>query len=81
MKTVRGLVLSLAVSSFLSTSPALAASRARDIGVPFEGAPGPQNAITDVVGVEVGHSTIIRGEGRLEVGKGPVRSRSRSPTR
>jgi len=48
--------------------------RARDLGVPFEGTPGPLNAITDVAGVEVGHSTIIRGEGKLEVGKGPVRT-------
>ena len=48
--------------------------RARDLGVPFEGTPGPLNAITDVAGVEVGHATLIRGEGRLEVGRGPVRT-------
>ena len=48
--------------------------RARDLGVPFDGAPGPLNAITDVAGVEVGHSTIISGEGKLVVGKGPVRT-------
>jgi len=48
--------------------------RARDIGVPFEGEPGRLNAITDVDGVEVGHSTIISGQGKLEVGKGPVRT-------
>jgi L-aminopeptidase/D-esterase-like protein len=48
--------------------------RARDLGIPFEGTPGPLNAITDVRGVEVGHSTIISGEGKLEVGKGPVRT-------
>ena len=48
--------------------------RARDIGVPFEGTPGPLNAITDVVGVEVGYTTIIRGDGKLVVGKGPVRT-------
>ena len=48
--------------------------RARDLGVPFEGTPGPRNAITDVAGVEVGHSTIISGEGKLDVGKGPVRT-------
>ena len=35
--------------------------RARDLGVPFEGAPGPRNAIVDVTGVEVGHRTIIQG--------------------
>ncbi|HET6202917.1 MAG TPA: P1 family peptidase [Planctomycetota bacterium] len=48
--------------------------RARDLGVPFDGAPGPLNAITDVAGVEVGHSTIVRGEGTLKVGEGPVRT-------
>jgi D-aminopeptidase len=48
--------------------------RARDLGIPFSGTPGRFNAITDVAGVEVGHATLISGEGRLEVGKGPVRT-------
>jgi len=48
--------------------------RARDLGVPFAGTPGPNNAITDVAGVEVGHTTIISGEGKLVVGKGRVRT-------
>ncbi len=48
--------------------------RARDLGVPFDGTPGPLNAITDVPGVEVGFKTLIAGEGRLVVGKGPVRT-------
>jgi L-aminopeptidase/D-esterase-like protein len=48
--------------------------RARDLGVPFEGSPGPSNAITDVEGVLVGHTTLISGDGALEVGKGPVRT-------
>jgi L-aminopeptidase/D-esterase-like protein len=48
--------------------------RSRDLGVPFEGQPGPLNAITDVSGVLVGHTTLISGEGKLEVGKGPVRT-------
>src|SRR3989440_1629699 len=48
--------------------------RARDLGVPFDGIPGPFNAITDVKGVEVGHTTLISGEGPLKVGKGPVRT-------
>ena len=48
--------------------------RARDLGIPFDGTPGPLNAITDVKGVEAGHTTLISGEGRLEVGKGPVRT-------
>jgi D-aminopeptidase len=48
--------------------------RARDLGVPFEGTPGPLNAITDVAGVEVGFQTLISGEGKLLVGQGPVRT-------
>jgi D-aminopeptidase len=48
--------------------------RARDLGVPFEGTPGKLNSITDVRGVEVGYTTLISGEGKLEVGKGPVRT-------
>lgn len=48
--------------------------RARDLGVPFDGIPGPWNAITDVRGVLVGHETIVRGGGRLVVGEGPVRT-------
>jgi D-aminopeptidase len=48
--------------------------RARDLGVPFEGNTGPLNAITDVAGVEVGVTTLIDGDGPLQVGKGPVRT-------
>ncbi|MBC8345407.1 MAG: P1 family peptidase [Candidatus Marinimicrobia bacterium] len=48
--------------------------RARDLGIPFDGTPGPLNAITDVKGVAVGHATIIRGDGALTVGEGPVRT-------
>ena len=48
--------------------------RARDIGIPFEGNPGKFNAITDVAGVEVGQTTIISGQGKLIVGKGPART-------
>jgi len=48
--------------------------RARDLGVPFDGTPGPLNAITDVKGVEVGHTTLISGSGPLKVGVGPVRT-------
>ncbi len=44
--------------------------RARDLGVPFDGVPGPLNAITDVKGVEVGHTTLISGDGALKVGDG-----------
>jgi D-aminopeptidase len=48
--------------------------RARDLGVPFDGTPGPLNVITDVSCIMVGHTTIISGEGKLQVGKGPVRT-------
>ncbi len=64
------LFLSLVISSIaLEAKP-----RARDLGIPFEGQPGPLNAITDVAGVAVGHTTIIEGEGPLKVGQGPVRT-------
>ncbi len=45
--------------------------RARDLGIPFEGTPGPWNAITEVAGVEVGYTTLIEGDGPLVVGAGP----------
>ena len=48
--------------------------RARDLGVPFDGTPGPNNAITDVKGVEVGHTTLISGRRQIGVGQGPVRT-------
>jgi L-aminopeptidase/D-esterase-like protein len=64
---VLGLVAALA-------APQHAKPRARDLGVPFEGTPGPLNAITDVSGVEVGLVTLIDGDGTLVVGKGPVRT-------
>ena len=48
--------------------------RARDLDVPFDGTPGPNNAITDVKGVEVGHTTLISGQGKLVLGQGPVRT-------
>src|SRR5688500_10471426 len=50
------------------------ARRARDLGIPFDGTPGPLNAITDVSGLEVGHVTLINGDGELQVGVGPVRT-------
>ncbi|MGA7444681.1 MAG: P1 family peptidase [Candidatus Sulfotelmatobacter sp.] len=62
-------ILALTLSTSAQTKP-----RARDLGVPFDGTPGPYNAITDVKGVEVGHTTLITGSGKLVVGKGPVRT-------
>ncbi|HTQ54913.1 MAG TPA: P1 family peptidase [Bryobacteraceae bacterium] len=49
---------------------AVAAARGRDLGIPFQGSPGPLNAITDVAGVAVGHRTLISGEGRQAVRTG-----------
>jgi L-aminopeptidase/D-esterase-like protein len=48
--------------------------RARDLGVPYDGDPGPLNAITDVEGVEVGFTTLIEGEPRDPDGTGPIRT-------
>jgi D-aminopeptidase len=62
-------LLALTLAAAAQTKP-----RARDLGVPFDGAPGPNNAITDVKGVEVGHATLISGSGKLVVGTGPVRT-------
>jgi D-aminopeptidase len=49
-------------------------NRGRDLGIPFSGTPGPLNAITDIAGVEVGHTTLCSGAGKLEAGRGPVRT-------
>ena len=49
-------------------------ARARDLGIALDGTPGRFNAITDVPGVEVGYATLIEGEGKRTVGKGPVRT-------
>ena len=49
--------------------------RARPLGIAVgRYQPGPLNAITDVAGVKVGHVTLIRGEGALKPGEGPVRT-------
>jgi D-aminopeptidase len=68
--------IALFVVVLVSTMTGLAQSkpRARDLGIPFEGVPGRWNAITDVTGVEVGHTTLISGSGKLQVGVGPIRT-------
>lgn len=48
--------------------------REQDLRLPIGGTPGPLNAITDVAGVEVGHTTLFSGSGKLVVGQGPVRT-------
>jgi D-aminopeptidase len=62
-------VLVLPVASQTTKNP-----RARELGLPIGGTPGALDAITDVAGVEVGHTTLISGSGRLTQGKGPVRT-------
>ena len=67
--------LSIAFASMtIAQEPSTSPLRARNLGVPFDGTPGPLNAITDVFGVEVGFATIIRGDGPLKEGEGPVRT-------
>ncbi len=69
-------ILAVLIFAFTVLLPAGAQTpvRARDLGIPFDGTPGPLNAITDVKGVEVGYTTLISGHGKLVVGKGPVRT-------
>jgi D-aminopeptidase len=69
-----GLQYACFIFAVISCSVAQNRPRARDLGIPFDGNPGPLNAITDVRGVEVGHTTLISGEGKLQVGVGPVRT-------
>ena len=68
---MKNLLPSILILSFLIAG---SKPRARDLGIPFDGTPGPLNAITDVAGVQVGHTTIIEGSGKLVQGKGPIRT-------
>ncbi|MGW8264753.1 MAG: DmpA family aminopeptidase [Longimicrobiales bacterium] len=75
MKHMSGIVLLMVVSLVSPTPGGGQVTRARDLGVPFDGTPGPLNAITDVDGILVGQVTLIEGEaGPLVVGQGPVRT-------
>jgi D-aminopeptidase len=62
------------VTPQVQTAAPAAKARARQLGVPFDGQPGPLDAITDVAGVEVGSTTLVTGSGPLQVGEGPVRT-------
>jgi D-aminopeptidase len=66
--------LAIAASLVVANLDGQPKPRARDLGIPFDGTPGPLNAITDVAGIEVGFTTLISGEGTLKVGAGPVRT-------
>jgi L-aminopeptidase/D-esterase-like protein len=62
------------VFTLAAFAPAQNKPRARDLGIPFDGTPGPLNAITDVKGVEVGFTTLISGKPPLKVGVGPIQT-------
>ena len=81
MNALRPALLVLVFSTFAldarepqTAPPQTTSVRARALGIPFDGTPGKLNAITDVPGVTVGYTTLISGEGKLDVGKGPVRT-------
>jgi len=71
---IYAITILLVLVGSVTNAGAQTTQRARDLGVPFEGTPGPLNSITDVNGVEVGYRTLISGEGKLQVGVGPVRT-------
>ncbi len=77
MKSRRTFGAAVIISSIAAGAPAQTPTRARDLGVPFDGDPGPLNAITDVSGLEVGHTTILREEGPVRTGVTVVLPRGR----
>lgn len=68
------LLLATAVPAVAEPRAEASPPRARELGVPFDGTPGRWNAITDVVGVRVGHATVISGDGMAQDEHGPVRT-------
>ena len=70
----RPLLLAIAALAFAGSLHAQARPRENTLHLPIGGTPGSLDAITDVAGVEVGHTTLISGSGRLVVGQGPVRT-------
>ncbi len=73
IRVIAAMLLLAATATYAQPENPMAV-RARDLGVPFDGSPGQFNAITDVPGVQVGSTTLIRGDGALKVGEGPVRT-------
>jgi L-aminopeptidase/D-esterase-like protein len=71
---VRVTITTLTLLGTTTATPAQTKPRARELGIPQAGTPGTLNGITDVAGVEVGTVTLIKGDGRLTVGTGPVRT-------
>ena len=80
MNSARTILTFLSAMLILTANSAFASGqskhdeRARELGIPFGGTTGKWNSITDVPGVEVGYSTIIRGNGKWKIGEGPVRT-------
>src|SRR5689334_10437490 len=72
MRTLIAILIGLVLAAPLAAQTTR--PRGRDLGIPFPGKTGPNNAITDVDGIAVGHVTLIEGEGKLVPGKGPVRT-------
>jgi D-aminopeptidase len=69
---IRPCLLACLILATLAVQAPAQKPRARQLGVPFEGQPGPLNAITDVPGVEVGFTTLISGSGPLKTGEGAL---------
>ena len=69
-----GLALAGALATAGAQGTTTSKPRERDLGLPIGGTPGALDAITDVSGVEVGHTTLVSGSGKLVVGKGPIRT-------
>lgn len=76
MRTVTALAILLTFDAALTHAQTVPKPRARELGIAplIGGTPGALDAITDVAGVEVGHTTLVSGSGRLAVGRGPVRT-------
>ena len=70
----RSLTIAAAVLSLVPALHAQGKPRENTLQLPIGGTPGPLDAITDVAGVEVGHTTLISGSGALVIGQGPVRT-------
>ena len=76
LRSLAAIAIACLTPTVYAQAPTAPGPRARDLGLSplIGGAPGPLDAITDVTGVEVGHTTLISGEGKLVRGQGPVRT-------
>ncbi|WP_092554227.1 P1 family peptidase [Xenorhabdus koppenhoeferi] len=67
-------IIILSITTMITSNSLADEIRARNLGIPFSGVTGKNNAITDVGGVKVGYSTIIKDDGKLKIGKGSIRT-------